>query len=462
MSVNDDNGQAGSDSFWEIGKYMRTVKRCDNGYQLCSHLKKLLEERSEIEKKYAATLQEWSKKWNAFLDKDIEYGTTKAAWRGVLTEAEEVANLHIRIAEKLMGEVYASIKVWQKDNYHKSMMHFKETKEFEENFRKAQKPWAKRLTKVLAAKKDYHAACRTEKSTSNQENNARGDSTVSPDQLKKLQDKLRKCQQEVESTKDKYTAALNDINSYNSKYIEDMTEVYKKCQEFEQKRIEFFKKTFFQIHQCLDLSVDAKFNQIYASLNNTIVNVDYSKDLKWWSTIHGVDMGMGWPEFEEYSPELQSISKRSKPNLNSADGGVVITGIKHSRDDSFGSGTNEPSTAQNRSSQASNMQTSTTSYGAASIGGADRNRSESPVNAGENPFGDPDEDENDDDEGEGAPSQGWSVRALYDYVKAEDDELEFKAGDIFIQIATEDEMGWCKGRKDGKIGFYPKNYVERI
>lgn len=56
-----------------------------------------------------------------------------------------------------------------------------------------------------------------------------------------------------------------------------------------------------------------------------------------------------------------------------------------------------------------------------------RNRSESPVNAGENPFGDPDEEEN-DDEGEGAPSQGWSVRALYDYVKAEDDELEFKAG----------------------------------
>jgi hypothetical protein len=44
-------------------------------------------------------------------------------------------------------------------------------------------------------------------------------------QLKKLQEKLRKCQTEVEATREKYQACLNDLNSYNAKYIEDMTEV---------------------------------------------------------------------------------------------------------------------------------------------------------------------------------------------------------------------------------------------
>ena len=44
-------------------------------------------------------------------------------------------------------------------------------------------------------------------------------------QLRKLQDKLRKCQQEVEVTREKYQACLNDLNGYNAKYIEDMTEV---------------------------------------------------------------------------------------------------------------------------------------------------------------------------------------------------------------------------------------------
>lgn len=44
-------------------------------------------------------------------------------------------------------------------------------------------------------------------------------------QLKKIQEKLRKHKQDVESLREKYDACLNDLNSYNAKYIEDMTEV---------------------------------------------------------------------------------------------------------------------------------------------------------------------------------------------------------------------------------------------
>ena len=47
----------------------------------------------------------------------------------------------------------------------------------------AQKPWSKRLTKVLKCKKDYHIACKLEKTAANQENNARNSSDVSADQV---------------------------------------------------------------------------------------------------------------------------------------------------------------------------------------------------------------------------------------------------------------------------------------
>lgn len=40
-----------------------------------------------------------------------------------------------------------------------------------------------------------------------------------------MEERLSKCQQEVAGLKDKYEASLNDINNYNAKYIEDMTEV---------------------------------------------------------------------------------------------------------------------------------------------------------------------------------------------------------------------------------------------
>ena len=35
-------------------------------------------------------------------------------------------------------------------------------------------------------------------------------------------------------------------------------------------------------------------------------------------------------------------------------------------------------------------------------------------------------------------------------------------GDVFEKLEDEDEQGWCKGRKDGRVGLYPANYIEVI
>lgn len=64
-----------------------------------------------------------------------------------------------------------------------SMIQIKERKEMEDAFKKAQKPWSKLLQKVNKAKADYHSACKQEKSASNQERNATGDSSFSMDQV---------------------------------------------------------------------------------------------------------------------------------------------------------------------------------------------------------------------------------------------------------------------------------------
>lgn len=48
-----------------------------------------------------------------------EYGTTEAAWKGILTEAERVSDLHMNMKDQLCNDVMQQIRVWQKDNYHK-------------------------------------------------------------------------------------------------------------------------------------------------------------------------------------------------------------------------------------------------------------------------------------------------------------------------------------------------------
>lgn len=35
-------------------------------------------------------------------------------------------------------------------------------------------------------------------------------------------------------------------------------------------------------------------------------------------------------------------------------------------------------------------------------------------------------------------------------------------GDVFEKLQDEDEQGWCKGRKNGRVGFYPAEYAELV
>lgn len=451
---------AGSDSFWEPGNYKRTSKRTEDGHRLCSELIQLVQERSEVEKAYAKGLRAWSRKWAEQIDKGPEYGTTEAAWKGALLEADRTSEMHLRVRDRLLNEVVPQVKTWQKENFHRSMMQLRERRELDEAFKKAQKPWAKLLDRVNKARSDYHAACKGERSATNQERNASADSSLSPDQVKKLQDRVAKCKEEVQRTRERYEAALQEINDYNAKYMEDMTVVFEKCQEFEQRRLQFFKEMLFAIHGCLNISVDPELPQIYEEYRHTIQNADASKDLKWWSNNHGVGMAMNWPQFEEYTPEVQHIHRKEKKGLDA--GGITLTSVSSTRTDGVvasapkNQGTNKGS----KETTGTNHSTTATTNNSMPTGTTNTNGRAGESNPFEEDHEDWDEESNDALVDNGEP--GVPVRALYDYDGAEADELSFKQGDQFEKLEDEDEQGWCKGRKDGRVGLYPANYVEVI
>lgn len=305
MSVTGEDAiQPSSDSFWEVGKYKRTVKRAEEGFRLSEDLIAMVQERIAIEKKYAKSLKSWSQKWTQHIEKGPDYGTTEAACKATLEEADKICDVHERVSQRLHDNVVSEVKTWQKENYHKPalQMVFKEIKEFEDGFKKAQKPWVKLLTKVQKSKERYHKSCKNEKTASIAENNAKADTSKAPDEIKKSEERTELCRKEVESSKEGYQKSLEELNKYNSKYMDDMHLVFDRCNEFEQKRLDFVKEMLFKTHECLNIAYDDTLPTIFSAFRSSIENADSSKDLKWWSSTYGAAMAMNWPIFEEYTP----------------------------------------------------------------------------------------------------------------------------------------------------------------
>ncbi|KFP65233.1 Protein kinase C and casein kinase substrate in neurons protein 1, partial [Cariama cristata] len=265
----------------QVGNYKRTVKRIDDGHRLCNDLMNCVHERAKIEKSYAQQLTDWSKRWRQLIEKGPQYGSLEKAWGAIMTEADK------------------KVKNWQKDAYHKQIMGgFKEAKEAEDGFRKAQKPWAKKLKELETAKKAYHLACKEEKLAMTREANSKAEQSNTPEQQKKLQDKVEKCKQDVQKTQEKYEKVLDELNKCTPQYIESMEQVFEQCQQFEEKRLNFLKEVLLDIKRHLNLAESSSYANVYRELEQTIRVSDAQEDLRWFRSTSGPGMPMNWPQFE--------------------------------------------------------------------------------------------------------------------------------------------------------------------
>ena len=91
------------------------------------------------------------------------------------------------------------------------------------------------------------------------------------------------------------------MNAYKNDHVERMTRVYHHTDEFESKRIFFFKKIFLDCHGLLQTHNDERFAEIFDTCLHRVNQANCKWDLDWFSSHYGINTQLKCPEFEEYT-----------------------------------------------------------------------------------------------------------------------------------------------------------------
>jgi hypothetical protein len=290
--------------FFEPAQYERCVTRYESGNELLGHLSTMFEERSHLENTYVNALRSWSRKWHGELTKLSEYPSNKKVWDQIVSTGEQMADIHQTIASNLHDNIQPKLKQWRKDNYEKSIINYKKSKEFEKDFEHAQKPYLKLRESIYEAKQNYYKLAKLLKQCDQQRASMPAETPA--ETQKQIVDHYIQVKLDVETAQAKYQQTLRDVQPGSEprlRYEANMIEIFQHTQAFEKKRLDFFKEIFTEYIKTLQQQ--AVFNKMLDDYVRVLETHNAQADLDAWYNNYGPGSKSYYPIFEEFQDAIQ-------------------------------------------------------------------------------------------------------------------------------------------------------------
>lgn len=144
------------------------------------------------------------------------------------------------------------------------------------------------------AEKDYKEAISDAANSEKTSKSAESNPKITSEQRYKLKDKSIKDKEEQKKAKERYEESISQLELYRNRYVDNMNEVFKATQNFEQERMLFFKGIFINCHQLLQIQQDQRYEDLFDELKVIINKIDANNDLDWWAQNFGPGTKENW------------------------------------------------------------------------------------------------------------------------------------------------------------------------